>query len=457
MMKSHVSKISRLLSKKFDVDEHINNMSSYRLSFFEKLVICRGLKFSLPQKVAPAEIKANFEKAFWKLQPLIKDPVDKELASSTLRSIAFNYIKSTSPSPPKALVKALNRLKKRDDIVVTKPDKGSGIVMDKSEYLCLLSAASIDDTTKFSCVNDKRPNLHGRPPKHYHPLLQKEKDVHSILHRILPQEIATSLSPKSSRLAHLYGLPKTHKANLSMRAILSATGTYNFNLAKWLEEKLKPLSVNEYTITDVIDFADEIHSSPMNEEDILVSYDVTALFTNVPFSETIDILVDKAFTNDWFNQRYDLNLEKEELTQLLEVATTNQLFQFDGQLYEQTDGVAMGLPLGPLMANVFMCHLEDKLARDGMVPSLYKRYVDDTLARMPNTDAAADFLATLNGLHLSLKFTMELLSENTIPFIGIEIIKMGQNLKPVFTESRPTPVYSYIFKAMLTNVTKPVY
>ena len=148
--------------------------------------------------------------------------------------------------------------------------------------------------------------------------------------------VATSLSPKSSRLVHLYGLPKTHKANLSMRPILSATGTYNFNLAKWLEEKLKPLSVNEYTITDVFDFADEIRSSPMNEEDILVSYDVTALFTNVPLSETIDILVDKAFTNDWFNQTYDLNLEKEELTQLLEVATTNQLFQFDGQLYEQT-------------------------------------------------------------------------------------------------------------------------
>ena len=64
---------------------------------------------------------------------------------------------------------------------------------------------------------------------------------------------------------------------LSMRLILSATGTYNFSLAKWLEEKLKPLSVNEHTITDVLEFAEEISSSPMNEEDILVSYDVTAL------------------------------------------------------------------------------------------------------------------------------------------------------------------------------------
>lgn len=63
---------------------------------------------------------------------------------------------------------------------------------------------------------------------------------------------------------------------------MTATGTYKFNLAKWLEEKLKPLSLNEYTITDAFEFADEIRSIPLSEEDILVSYDVTAPFTNVP-------------------------------------------------------------------------------------------------------------------------------------------------------------------------------
>ena len=58
----------------------------------------------------------------------------------------------------------------------------------------------------------------------------------------------------------------------------------------------------------------------------------------------------------------------------------------------------MGSPFGPLMANVFMCHLEEKLTRDGLMPDhLYRRYVDDTLARMPNTDAATMFLTTLNA------------------------------------------------------------
>ena len=113
-----------------------------------------------------------------------------------------------------------------------------------------------------------------------------------------------------------------------MRPLLSATGTYNHKLAKWLEEKLKPISINQfpYTITDAFDFADEIRNLSVNEDDILVSYDVTALFTNAPLDETINILVNKAFTDDWFNKTYGLNLQKDQLVKLLEIATTNQLF-----------------------------------------------------------------------------------------------------------------------------------
>ena len=64
---------------------------------------------------------------------------------------------------------------------------------------------------------------------------------------------------------------KTHKATLGRRPILSSTETYNDNLAEWLEEKLKPLSINEYTITDAFAFADEIRTHSMNDEAILVS------------------------------------------------------------------------------------------------------------------------------------------------------------------------------------------
>ena len=153
MMKSHVSKISLLLSKKFDVNVHISIISSY---LRKACSFCGIMKFYLPQKVAPAEIKANLEKACRKIEPLLKDPNDNELASSTLFSMSLNYIQRTSPSPSKALGKVLDRLKKLEDIVVTKPDRDSGIVvMAKSEYVRLLSAASI------ARIDDKRPKRGG--------------------------------------------------------------------------------------------------------------------------------------------------------------------------------------------------------------------------------------------------------------------------------------------------------
>ena len=69
----------------------------------------------------------------------------------------------------------------------------------------------------------------------------------SIKKKILPKPIANPL------------IPKTHKKKLVVRPILSATGTYNYKLAKWLDEKLKPLSVNDQTINDIFSFADELH------------------------------------------------------------------------------------------------------------------------------------------------------------------------------------------------------
>ena len=212
-----------------------------------------------------------------------------------------------------------------------KPDKDTGVVvMNKSDYVSLLGQASINDTSKFAPVSLQRPKMKGRPLKHYHPLLQKEKHLDSVVRKILPKEIADSVCQKGSRLAHLYGLPKTHKETLSMRPILSATGTDNHALAKWLDEKLKPLSVNRFMISDTFAFAEEIQNLEVDENDILVSYDVTSLFTKVPLQETIEIIAEKAFVNNWLNEAHKLNITQPDLIQLLEVATKNQLFQFDG-------------------------------------------------------------------------------------------------------------------------------
>ena len=147
-----------------------------------------------------------------------------------------------------------------------------------------------------------------------------------------------------------------------MRPISSATETYNFPLAKWLDEKLKTLSLYQYTVNDTFDFTNEIHELKINKGEILVSYDVPTLFTNVPFDESVEIPVNRAFSNNWFNTTHNLALTRTDLVELLSVATKGQLFQFDGALYEHRDGVTMGSPLGPLSANVFVSSIENTLS-----------------------------------------------------------------------------------------------
>jgi hypothetical protein len=114
----------------------------------------------------------------------------------------------------------------------------------------------------------------------------------------------------------------------------------------------------------------------IQDGEILVSYDVSSLFANIPVDESIEILVDKEFHNEWFNKTYHLQLERSELANLLNLAVKNQLFQLDGKLYRQGDGVAMGSPLGPLIANTFMCSIEQYLVDNNRMPSFYHRFVE---------------------------------------------------------------------------------
>ena len=108
----------------------------------------------------------------------------------------------------------------------------------------------------------------------------------------------------------------------------------------------------------------------------MTSLDVDSLFTNIPLDEIINIIIENVFSeNETVN-----NLIKDQFKCLSTLATKESYFLFDGQLYQQVDGVAMRSPLGPMLANIFLCHYEDIWLRSCSLeckPSYYKRYVDD--------------------------------------------------------------------------------
>ena len=86
----------------------------------------------------------------------------------------------------------------------------------------------------------------------------------------------------------------------------------------------------------------------------MVSSDVASLFTNVPLEKTIDIILKRIYVN----QGVATDIPKQEMKELLNLYTKSVHFLFNNKICIQVDSVAMGSPLGPLLANIFMFELK---------------------------------------------------------------------------------------------------
>ena len=230
--------------------------------------------------------------------------------------------------------------------------------------------------------------------------------------------------PSGSAPAKIYGTPKMHKLTDSdtfpkLRPIVFSVGTYNYNLAKYLRNLLSPHLPEQYCTKDTFTFVEELKRVSLVVK-FLVSFDVTSLFTNIPLSETIKLAVDLIKTS-----QPDLNISEKDLTSLFNFATCEITlhFLFKGKFYDQIDGVAMGSPLAPVLANLFMGHYEKECLSnyDGVLPSYYTRYVDDIFSVFNSHDEAKRFFSYLNSRHPNVKFTMEKEVNQVIPFLDVLI------------------------------------
>ena len=103
---------------------------------------------------------------------------------------------------------------------------------------------------------------------------------------------------------------------------------------------------------------------------------------------------------------------------------------FDVNFYDKIDGVAMGSPLGPVLANLFIAVKEkDWLESCENPPSFYRRYVDDIFCLMKSEDEANSFLVYLNAKHPNIKFTMEVEKDEKLPFLDVLISSKNDNFE----------------------------
>ena len=176
----------------------------------------------------------------------------------------------------------------------------------------------------------------------------------------------------------------------------------------------------------------------MPDTAVMASFDIESLYTNVPLQETTQIIV-----NNLENYDHDtLGLNRQQLSKLLNIATSESVFTFEEKLYSQIDGVSMGSCLGPAYANAFLCHHEVSWLNNCPVsfkPLYYRRYVDDTFLIFSHPSHIDRFLQYLNSKHSNIKFSCEIELNNQLSFLDVQISNINGNFsttvyrKPTFT------------------------
>ena len=121
----------------------------------------------------------------------------------------------------------------------------------------------------------------------------------------------------------------------------------------------------------------------------------------VPLDFTIDVILKRISNKNEVNT----NIPKQKMRDLLLPCTKNVHFSYNGDIYTQANGVAMGSALGPVLPGIFMVELERTVLptlREQMSP--WKRYVDNTIPYIKE-ESIEHVLSKLNGYHDNIEFT----------------------------------------------------
>ena len=334
-------------------------------------------------------------------------------------------------------------MKSNKNIIIQRADKGNiVIVLDRKTYVTKMKNILSDDQ-KFLALD----LTHDQAQKEVVAIEERIKNCLSPLYEknVFDDHLHKSLLPVGSQPGKLYGLCKVHKEAIDgcppFRPIISAINTPSYNLAKFLLPILEPITKNYFVIKDSFSFVEDIKGQ--NSTYFMASFDVESLFTNIPLDETIGICVDKLYPRK--NMKFK-GLRKNEFRQLLELATKESLILFDNHYYRQIDGVAMGSPLGPTLANIFLCHYEEIWLDNCPLqfkPEYYRRYVDDTFVLFKNEDHVKKFNKYLNSRHANMRFSSEVEDDLCLNFLDILIRREGEFITSIYRKPTFSGIYSH--------------
>ena len=230
-------------------------------------------------------------------------------------------------------------------------------------------------------------------------------------------------------------LPKVHKPGNEMREIVTANNSPTYRFSRWLLKEFQGMrQFQSCSVKNSQEFVSKVQEwGSIADDEILVSFDVKALFPSIPVKETLCHL------EDWLLQQSTDSSWRTKVRQYLKLTNmcmSENYFTFREGYYKATTGVAMGNPLSPFISEMFMSKFEEKLSLEGKLPEKWLRYVDDVFA-VVKQDEVDSLLMDLNNRHKNIEFTVEIEKDGKLPFLDIMVdrnLSFGIYRKPTHTQ-----------------------
>ncbi|XP_068720437.1 uncharacterized protein [Montipora capricornis] len=391
----------------------------------------KGLNFSVtPSKIPVDEITAATELACNQVK-------DKSQAESLRNEVVKIVSKSKPPRSniSRAEREAIKALAKDDSIVILPADKGcTTVILNKQDYHNKVKALLDDTNTYEKLTSDPTRAIKNK-------LIQTLKEWRK--EERIPNYLYNQLYPTAENVPKFYGLPKIHEKDVPLRPIVSSIGSVMYDTAKFLAKIMKPLvGLNSHHIVNSEDLVNKIAELEVPPGQKLVSYDVSSLFTSIPINEAIPVVRAKLESDQSLPDRCPLDIAQ--LSVLLEMCLSSTYFTFQGEFYKQKKGAAMGSPISPVVANLYMEQFKSRaLDTAPTPPTMWYRYVDDTMATI-HENAVDSLSEHLNSIGQHIQFTSEQEKDGRIPFLDTCVSINQDGSTKISVDRKPTHTDQYL-------------
>jgi len=181
-------------------------------------------------------------------------------------------------------------------------------------------------------------------------------------------------------------------------------------------------TISAHHVRNSIELADEVKTMIVQEDEVMVSFDVVSLFTKIPVELALEVTQRRLMACTEFENHSNWSIE--DVCQGLKICLESTFLHFRGKNYKQVFGTAMGSPVSAVVANTVMEEIETRAIKTSIhAPRLCKRYVDDTFVLIEQRHLT-NFADHIQKTESSIKFTMETETNGSIPFLDV-LVKRG--------------------------------